>query len=151
MPKAFVSIQQDGLLTTIQTRHHTYHTDEPLEAGGTDTMVSPTEMAMGALGSCIAMTMKLYADRKKWPLEGVEIELEMERFNAKEYTAYEGDERYIHEIRKQIKLLGDLSDDQRQRILEIGAMCPVHRLIATPTFFKETLLDSKEPFEPITE
>lgn len=151
MPKAHVTIQQDGLQTTIQTRHHNYHADEPLEAGGTDTMVSPTEMAMGALGSCIAMTMKLYADRKKWPLESVEIEVEMERFNAKDYEAYEGDERYIHEVRKKVKLIGDLTDDQRQRILEIGGMCPVHRLIATPTFFTDTLLDASEPFEVIAE
>lgn len=151
MGKAFVTLQSEGLQTTIQTRHHTYHADEPLDDGGTDTMVGPMEMAMGALGSCVAMTMKMYADRKKWPLEGVEIEIESERFKARDYDEYDGDERYIHEIRKKVKLLGDLTADQRTRILEIGGKCPVHRLIATPTFFKETLISEEEVFEPVQE
>ncbi|MDQ7025199.1 MAG: OsmC family protein [Anaerolineae bacterium] len=151
MGKTTVILQNEGYQTTIQTRHHTYHADEPIEAGGTDTMVSPIEMALGALGSCVAMTMKMYAERKKWTLEGVEIELESERFKARDYADYEGDERYVHEIRKEIKLFGDLTDEQRARILEIGGKCPVHRLIATPTFFKETLLSDEESIEPVQE
>jgi putative redox protein len=151
MAKAFVILKKDSLQTTIQTRHHTYNADEPVADGGTDSAVGPVEMTMGALGSCIAMTMKLYADRKQWPLDGVEIEVEVERFNAKDYDEYNGDARYIHEIRKKVKLLGDLTDEQRTRILEIGGKCPVHQLIATPTFFKEILLDTGEPFEIIAE
>lgn len=144
MSKAFVSLKKDRVQTTIQTRQHVYHADEPITDGGTDEMVNPVEMLLGALGSCIAMTMKLYADRKQWPLEGVEIEVEVEKFSANDYPEYHGTERYIHEIRKQVKLLGPLSEEQRQRILEIGSKCPVHRIIATPTFFKETLLENEE-------
>jgi putative redox protein len=151
MSKAYVTVQKEGLQTTVHTRHHVYHADEPEEAGGTDTMVNPVEMAMGALGSCIAMTMKLYADRKGWPLEQVEIEVEVERFRGKDYADNEGDERYVHEIRKRVKLHGDLSDEQRARIMEIGGMCPVHRIIATPTFWVETLLDNTEVIEKLVE
>jgi putative redox protein len=151
MGKAFVTLENEGMQTTIHTRHHTYHTDEPFDAGGNDTMVTPMEMVMGALGSCIAMTMKMYADRKKWNLERVEVTVESERFNAKDYPEYEGDEHYVHEIRKRVKLFGDLSDDQRNRILEIGGKCPVHRLLATPTFFKDDLLSTEDPFAVVPE
>ena len=151
MSKAYITLKNERLQTTIQTRQHTYHADESLADGGTDEMVNPVEMLLGALGSCIAMTIKLYADRKQWALEGVEVEIEVEKFNANDYPEYHGTERFIHEIRKKIKLLGPLTDEQRQRILEISNKCPVHRIIATPTFFKETLLESEEPVEVVTE
>lgn len=99
---------------------------------------------MGALGSCIAMTMRLYADRKGWALEGVEIELDFERFKARNYPAYDGDERYVHEITKKITLHGSLTEQQRERIIEIGGICPVHRLIATPSFFVQEVLEQEQ-------
>jgi len=151
MSKTYVTVQKDSLQTTIHTRQHVYHADESVDDGGTDTMVDPEEMIMGALGSCIAITMKSYADRKQWPLESIEVEVEVERFRASDYPGYDGDERYVHEIRKRIKLHGDLTDEQRSRIMEIGSKCPVHRIIATPTFWVETLLDTATEFEPIAE
>ena len=141
MAKTRVTLK-DGYQTTIKNRHHTYYADEPTDSGGTDTAVTPAEMAMGALGSCIAITMRLYAERKGWDLQGVELELDFERISAKDYDAYEGDERFVHEIRKSIVLHGDLTDEQRERILDIGGRCPVHRLIALPTFWEEEMLDA---------
>lgn len=127
----------EGFKTTITTRHHTYHADEPLDNGGTDTAVSPTEMLLGALGSCIAMTAKMYAQRKGWPLENVTVELEMQRFSAKDYPNYEGEADFVHEFREKITFHGPLDDDQRARLLEISRKCPVRRAISTPAFFKE--------------
>lgn len=144
MSKAKVTLPKDGLQTTIQSGEHIYHADEPIDAGGTNTGPSPTEMAMGALGSCIAMTMRLYAQRKGWELEGVEIELDFERLKGKDYEAYDGDARYVHEITKNVTLHGDaLSSEQRARIIEIGGMCPVHRLIASPAFFVEKVIEQE--------
>ncbi len=142
MAKTHVSLTGDGYRTTIQTRDHIYYADEPEEAGGTDTAVTPAEMLMGALGSCIAMTLKMYAQRKKWDLQGVEVDLDYERFKGRDYEDYEGDERYIHEIRKSIVLQGDLDTEQKGRLMEIAAMCPVHRLINTPTFWVDQLIDA---------
>ncbi|MEL6405731.1 MAG: OsmC family protein [Chloroflexota bacterium] len=135
MSSAKVTLGETGLQATIQTANHVIYADEPIDDGGTDTGPSPTEMAMGALGACIAMTMRLYAERKGWALEGVEIELSFERFSGKDYEGHAGDDRYVHEIRKAITLHGPLTDEQRNRIKEIGAKCPVHRLIATPSYF----------------
>jgi putative redox protein len=145
MTKATVRLF-DGYRTTITSRQHTYHADESIPDGGTDTAPDPTEMLMGALGSCVALTMKLYAQRKKWALEGIEIALDYERFAGKDYPDYEGEEQFIHEIRENIVLHGNLTDEQKERLLEIASKCPVTRIIATPTFWKQNLLDM-----PITE
>lgn len=131
---------RDGLQAEIHTRNHVYYADEPISSGGTDTMVTPMEMAMGALGSCVAITAKLYAERKGWPLEGIDVNVEALRFRGDEYPEYDGDEAFVHEIREHITLHGDLTEDQKKRIKEIAGRCPVRRLIATPTFWVEQAL-----------
>lgn len=144
MAKAKVILPKEGLKTNIYSNNHLYHADEPLEDGGTDSAPTPTQMLMGALGSCIAITMRLYAQRKEWPLDGVEIELDFEKFRGADYPSYDGDAAFVHEIRKSIKLIGDLSEEQRERILEIGSKCPVHRLLASPNFFVEEILEAEK-------
>lgn len=140
MPKTRVTLEE-GYRTTIVSGHHITHADEPIEAGGTDLAPSPTEMLMGALGSCIAMTMKMYAERKGWPLTGVDIELDFERFSAKDYPAYTGTEQFVHEIYENIVLQGDLSDEQKMRLLEIAKKCPVSRVIELPTYWRQMVVD----------
>ncbi|MCS6836000.1 MAG: OsmC family protein [Anaerolineae bacterium] len=144
--KTTVSLRE-GYQTTIRTRHHVYHADEPADQGGTDSAVTPSEMVMGALGSCIAITIKMYAERKQWPLEGVDVRLDYERFAAKDYPAYEGSEQFVHEIREAIVLHGPLDAEQRERLLEIAEKCPVSRLIALPSFYKRELLDALPELE----
>ncbi len=141
MSKATVTLQ-DGYRTTITSGHHITHADEPVADGGTDTAPSPTEMLMGALGSCIAMTMKMYAERKGWPLTGVDIALDFERFASKDYPAYTGTETFVHEIDENIVLHGPLSDDQKMRLLEIAKKCPVARVIELPTFWQQMLVEA---------
>jgi putative redox protein len=141
MAKATVRLEQ-GLKTTITSRHHVYHADEPLAEGGTDTAAMPTEMLMGALGSCIAITMKLYAERKGWDVQSIEIALDFERFAAKDYPAYQGEEQFVHEIRENLVIHGNITADQREKLLEIAKKCPVARLIALPTFWQQTLAET---------
>jgi putative redox protein len=133
----------DGLTAFSTARGHTWVSDESLESGGTDTGPEPPEMLLGALGSCIILTMKLYAQRKGWPLEGVEIALDLERFNKVDYPAYQGSSDIIHEIRKQIVLRGPLDEDQKRRLLEISLKCPVSRVLMNPVFFVEQVLDGE--------
>ena len=129
-----------GLRTTITTRDHVWHADEPLDvAGGTNTAATPMEQVMGALGSCIAITVHLYANRKNWPLEKVEVHVEVERFAGSEYPAYKGDAQYVHEVRELVTLYGEqLTPEQHSTLMEIAKKCPVRRLLATPTFFVES-------------
>ncbi len=128
---------RDNLQAKIQSGHQTWLADEPVESGGTDTGPTPMQMLLGSLGSCIAITMKLYAQRKEWPLEGVDVELEIERFNGADYPGFDGKAAFVHEIRKKITLHGPLDESQRRRINDIGEMCPVHRALQYPTVFVE--------------
>jgi putative redox protein len=125
-----------GLRTTITTRDQVWHADEPLDSGGANTAATPMEQAMGALGSCVVITLHLYANRKNWPLEKVEVHLDVERFAGKDYTGYQGEAQFVHEIREKVVLHGDqLSADQREVLMEIAKRCPVRRLLANPVFF----------------
>ena len=101
-----------GTRTTINIRGHEWHADEPLEAGGTDTAPTPGELMLGALGSCMAITCKLYAERKGWDLEAVEVKLDYERFRGRDYPPHAGDDLFVHEVREALVFHGDLDDKQ---------------------------------------
>lgn len=130
--------------TVITARDHTWHADVKEDSGGDDSAPTPEEMLLGALGSCMAETMKLYAARKGWVVEHIGVQLELERFNASDYPAYEGDSKFIHEIREHIVIEGPLDDEQRVRLLEIAGRCPVRRVLASPTFFVELAPESPD-------
>lgn len=131
-----------GYHTNISARHHTFSSDVPEASDGTDLAPTPEETLLGALGSCMAMTAKMYAKRKGWDLQDVEVELEAERFSGSAYEGYNGDSNFVHEFRIRIALIGELDDDQRARIMEIVEKCPVRRMIATPAFFVEERVEA---------
>ncbi len=128
-----------GYRTAIQIRNHTVIADELIQDGGTDTGPTPMEILLGTVGACIAVTTKAYAQRKGWPLEGVSVELEMERIRREDYPAYTGDAAFIHEIREQIHFEGSLTEEQRVRLMTIAGKCPVHLTLANPVFFSQHL------------
>ena len=126
-----------GLRARVEADGHEFYADEPAEAGGSDSAANPEQLMLGALGACMAITARLYAQRKGWPLEGVEIALEIERIRGSDYAGYEGEALFVHEIRQRIRLEGPLDETQRRRILEIAGRCPVHRIVESPAFFVE--------------
>ena len=101
----------------INVGGHAIRADEEAEKGGDDTGATPHELLLAALGSCTAMTLKLYAERKGWPLENVQVTL----------NGANGEAGYV--ITRQVRIHGDLDVEQRQRILEIADKCPVHRTL----------------------
>ncbi len=135
MGSTLIRLGEEGLRTSVSVDGHVFHVDEPLAAGGGNTAAHPVQILLGALGSCMAITARLYAQRKGWPLQGVEIALDVERRRAADYPADAGDASFVHEIRQRITLLGPLDDAQRRRIIEIAGRCPVHRIIDSPAFF----------------
>jgi putative redox protein len=128
---------ESGFRAAISIRNHTLTADETLDRGGTDTAPTPMEMLVGALGACIVITIQMYAQRKNWPLEEVHVTLSLERFKKEDYPAYTGDAGFVNEIRQEVTLTGNLADEQRARLLEVGSRCPVHRTLEYPTFFVE--------------
>ena len=137
---------RDGWKATISANNHVWYADEPVAEGGTDEAPTPGAMMMGALGACIAITCKMYANHKGWDLQGVDVKLDYERFNGKDYPAHEGNDLFVHEIRKSVKFYGDLDEKQLKRMYDVATKCPVHRLISFPTYFVEMEEDEdKEP------
>jgi len=144
MPPIVVKLEE-GYRTAINIRTHTIITDEPEQDGGTNAGPTPMELMVGTLGACIAITTKAYANRKNWPLEGVTVELNMERIKREDYPAYTGESPYIHEFREKIHFAGPLSDEQKARLLQIAGKCPVHVTLEHPVFFVEELADEPLP------
>jgi uncharacterized OsmC-like protein len=105
-------------------------TDEPLEVGGEGAGPDPYTLLLAALGSCVSMTVTLYARRKGWPLERVRVRLRQRRVHSKDCGACgsEADD-YIHHIERAVELEGDLDEEQRARLQEIAHRCPVHRTL----------------------
>lgn len=118
--------------TEVHTRGHRFVADEPKSYGGDDTGPTPYDLLNAALGTCTAMTMKMYADRKKWPLEGVSVEVTHERDHKDACDHVEAMEegKQMQALKRVITIRGDdLDDEQRARLVEIADKCPVHRTL----------------------
>jgi putative redox protein len=114
------------LAQDIEVGGHAIRADEEAEKGGDDTGATPHELLLAALGSCTAMTLKLYAERKGWPLRDVHVTL----------NGANGEGAYS--VTRQVAIHGDLDAEQRQRLLEIADRCPVHRTLTGEITIKTT-------------
>ncbi len=115
-----------GLRVEVDARGHRFIADEPASVGGTETGPTPYDFVVAALGACTAMTLRLYATRKGWPLDGVEVELLHGRLHAADCEACETAPRGMDHVTRVLTLHGDLTDAQRRRLLEMADRCPVH-------------------------
>jgi putative redox protein len=115
----------------ISAGRHIIIADEPAEAGGSDAGPDPYSLLLGALGACTAMTVQMYAKRKGWPLEKIEVSLRHSRFHAEDCKQCETKEGMLSRIEKYISLSGPLSEEQRARLLEIAARCPVQKTVTS--------------------
>ena len=107
-------------------------TDEPAGVGGDDAGPDPYTLLLAALGSCISMTVTMYARRKTWPLERVVVRLRQKRIHAKDCAECERtEEGFVHRIERAVTVEGDLTDEQRARLLEIAHKCPVHKTLVS--------------------
>jgi uncharacterized OsmC-like protein/pimeloyl-ACP methyl ester carboxylesterase len=125
---------------------HEMLADEPESVGGAGAGPTPYQYLNAALGSCTAMTIRLYAARKKWPLKRVEVTLHHEKDHADDCVACaEGEARKVDIIERSVLLEGDLSVEQRARLLEIADRCPVHRTLNSPVVIRTHAVPVPEP------
>lgn len=118
--------------------NHTLIADEPVEAGGEDSGPDPYTLLLAALGSCISMTTRLYANRKAWPLERVIVRLRQERIHAVDCVeCTTGKEGYVHRIQRSVTFEGTLTEEQHTRLQEIAHHCPVHKTLTSEIVITE--------------
>lgn len=116
----------DGFLQDVQIGPHHVYADEPAKYGGTNKGLTPYGFVSAGLGACTSMTIRMYARRKGWPLTGVSVDIT----HAKEHAVdAEKPGEKVDQFERVIHLNGDLSDEQRARLLEIADKCPVHRTL----------------------
>jgi putative redox protein len=113
-------------LRGMYSTSHFLRADEPVKYGGSDAGPTPYDLLLMSLGACTSMTLRMYANRKKLPLEDVSIRLVHERVHAEDCIDCDSK---LERITRHISLVGDLSDEQRRSLLEIADKCPVHRTL----------------------
>jgi len=119
-----------GMFTVaISAGRHTWLGDEPASVGGDDLGPSPYDMLTAALGACTAMTLRMYARQKKWPLENVRVVLKHSKVHASDCADCETRTGKIDRIEREVYIEGPLDEDQRSRLLEIADKCPIHRTL----------------------
>lgn len=141
--KAVVTLE-DGLQAKIDVRQFQFVSDEAAEDGGSDMGPNPPEIMLGSLGACAVITAKLYAQRKGWDLQEIDVALELERVDPAHYPAEAGSASMMHVIRKQFRFRGDLSEEQKSRLVEIAGKCPVARVLQYPVLFEDTIVAHSE-------
>jgi len=138
-----VLITEEGqkYMCRIQTSRHEILADEPEDKGGADLGPNPYELLLASLGSCTAITIRMYAERKQMPLTGVDVTLDHRRIHAEDCEECESEQGYVDRIDKRIALKGDLTDEQRQRLLQIADRCPVHKTLNSEILIKSVLAE----------
>lgn len=120
------AIGRDLYRTRMVTGEHAWIADEPARVGGGELGPNPFDMVNAGLAACTSMTLRMYADRKKWPLEGVTTRISYEQVSA---PAGSATKEKIGRFDRRVEMVGELDDEQRARLLEIADKCPVHRLL----------------------
>jgi putative redox protein len=134
----------DGFRTQIKARTHTLVADEPFRAGGTDEGMSPYELLLSALGACTAMTLKLYIERKQLPITDVEVLLSFDRVHIDDCESCSKNEKperqEVQHISRLIYVTGEVTDEQKARLLYIANRCPVHLTLHSNPHVEDALI-----------
>jgi uncharacterized OsmC-like protein/alpha/beta superfamily hydrolase len=130
-----------GYQTEIVANGHRLIADEPIAVGGADTGPTPYDYLVAALGACTSMTLRMYADRKQWPLESIVVRLKHQKIHTEDCQHCETKSGKIDHIEREIELKGPLDGEQCQKLLEIADRCPVHRTLHSEIIVKTALKD----------
>lgn len=132
---------EDGFSTLLKLGNHHLKADEPVRVGGNDYGPTPYELLAGSLSACTAMTIQMYAKRKKWDIENVEVHTSYSRTYAQDcHTCEEEGTGKIDTFHREIKIVSDLDEKQLQRVLQIADKCPVHKTLHSETQVLTTLV-----------
>ncbi len=133
--------KEDGYTTQMKVGNHYMTADEPLEFGGNDFGPSPYEWVSAGLSACSVMTMHMYARRKGWDLQSVEVHTSYGKTHATDCEVCESPDAKIDTFKREIEIKGDLDTKQRHRLMEIADKCPVHRTLKSDTQIISEMLE----------
>ncbi|MCK0123751.1 alpha/beta fold hydrolase [Gelidibacter sp. F2691] len=126
---AHLNVKEDNFTTSIQTKNHNFVADEPVSFGGDDFGPSPYDFLSAGLAACTAMTLKLYAERKKWDLQEVFVYITYSKKHSEDLMqGREKPTRFDHLLKK-LKFVGELDETQKSKLVEIASKCPVHKTL----------------------
>jgi len=138
---------KEGFRTQITAGQHQLIADEPKEAGGTDVGPSPYQLLLAALGVCTAMTLRMYVERKKLPVTDVEVLLSFDRIHIDDCESCVKEERLndqeVQHISRLIYVTGDVTEEQKERLLYIAGRCPVHVTLHSNPHVEDALIVRK--------
>jgi putative redox protein len=124
-----VDSAQPDYLEQIHAGTHELQADEPVSAGGQDAGPAPYELLLGALGACKVITVRMFAARKRWPLRSVHVTLSHAKVHAEDCLNCTSATSLIDQIEVELRLEGELSEEQRRALHEIAEKCPVQRTL----------------------
>jgi putative redox protein len=116
--------------------------DEPASMNGDDFGPSPYEYLNAALASCTVMTLKLYAERKKWDLQEVYVYISHSKKRSEDLSSESGKSGYLDYITKKLLFVGDLDEKQKERLMQIASKCPVHRTLSNEVVFETSVIEA---------
>lgn len=138
--QAVVRLSGKGFTTEVKTGNHFFIADEPTSVeGGNDFGPSPYDLLISALGACTAMTIRMYANLKKWDVEEVRVHLSHEKVHSQDAGDNEGKKNKIDRISRIVEVDGNLDEKQRERLLSIANKCPVHRTLHNEVLIETSL------------
>jgi len=124
-----VRLSGDGFTSEIKTPFHHLIADEPKKMGGMNLGPTPYDLLMAALGTCTVMTLKMYAQRKKWDLEEVVVFLDHDKIHKQDSEHFEEKGAKVSRFNRFLEIKGELDQNQKKKLLEIANKCPVHRTL----------------------
>ncbi|MFD1165204.1 OsmC family protein [Sphingobacterium daejeonense] len=136
MAEVLVSIGEESYTTTISYDDLEILADEPIELGGQNKGLAPSQLLLSSVGACKAITMRMYANRKKWKVDKIDIKVSSEvQKSEQQQTTF---------IKCNIFIEGDLDEEQKRRIYAIGEKCPVHKMLINPIVIESNLIDTMQ-------
>ena len=124
-----VQIGETGFTTEVKTGNHSFRADEPVSVGGDDYGPSPYDLLLASLGTCTAMTLRMYADRKKWTLGNVTVHLNHKKVHQEDCENCQEKSSKVDVIERFITIQGVIDEQQKEKLLSIADKCPVHRTL----------------------
>lgn len=135
LTEVVAKIGEKNYKTDIFARQHIVIGDEPLSIGGEDLGMMPFELLLGSLGECTAITLRMYATRKGWDVKNISVKMTLKEISLEDKTSY---------ITRALIIEGDLTEEQRGRMLQIANACPVHKMLTNPIQIQSFLDDDIE-------